>query len=154
MKPQHTEATIVTREYTVTREYIVCPFCGKDELRIDHIVLPGTTFGPWYCDKCGHCYQGVRTDRGASLELLEKTQKEVRLVLKDPMITPNDSEIERELRKQRLWDYAGITVIALLGVLSTLILKEPQPAKPITQPMNLRTEGFFQKWPLWSVDYK
>lgn len=70
------EATVIAKLF------IVCPFCEKGDTRIDHLPLVGTKFGPWYCNECGHCYQGVRTETGATLEKLEQTKKSVMALLR------------------------------------------------------------------------
>jgi ribosomal protein L37AE/L43A len=71
-----------------TELHIVCPFCDKATSRVDHLVV-GQQFGPWYCEECGHAYQGERTETGALLEKLDKRKTPVFVLLqyaKDPSL--------------------------------------------------------------------
>jgi hypothetical protein len=72
--------TMKDQASVITQLYILCPFCEKDTNRIDHLDI-GRSFGPWYCDTCDHCYRGVRTETGATLEKLDKTRKVVPVLL-------------------------------------------------------------------------
>lgn len=68
---------------TVTREYILCPNCGKSEHQVDQVEI-GRTFGPWYCDEddCGRSWTGVRTSDGAELTFVETNKRTVFIELR------------------------------------------------------------------------
>jgi hypothetical protein len=64
----------------VTHRYIICPYCGEDEKRIDHLEparINESTFGPWSCDECGKSYRGKFTESGWEIELLPEECKRV-----------------------------------------------------------------------------
>jgi ribosomal protein L37AE/L43A len=66
----------------VTHTYIVCPYCGEDEKRVDHLDAAGRTFGPWYCDECGKAYRGKRVADGVEIELLDEICHRVMIELR------------------------------------------------------------------------
>lgn len=49
---------------TITKEFIMCPECGKGEFSISHLGDNCVGAGPWYCDECGF---------GINLEIKDKT---------------------------------------------------------------------------------
>lgn len=50
-----------------TKRYIRCTECNHPSYSWGHL-KPGQTFGPWYCDECGHAIRGVATAHGADIE--------------------------------------------------------------------------------------
>lgn len=42
-----------------TKHYIPCPQCSDlESFSVGHLLDRSTSFGPWYCDKCGHSIIG------------------------------------------------------------------------------------------------
>ena len=57
---------------TITRHHIHCPHCNEIGSYVDHLLNRNTTFGPWYCDKCGKALEGKVVD---GLVFVEKSNK-------------------------------------------------------------------------------
>lgn len=56
--------------------YIPCPFCGdQSSFSITHLLGENTTFGPWYCDKCGHSIRGEV--KSGSVEIEKRTEVKI-----------------------------------------------------------------------------
>lgn len=56
-----TEQVVAT--FTDPTRYIACPACGTGRHGVSHLVALGrVTFGPWYCDACGHGFTGEVVD--------------------------------------------------------------------------------------------
>ena len=53
--------------------YIPCPFCGdQSSFSITHLLGEDTTFGPWFCDQCGHSIRGQV--QSGSVEVTKHTE--------------------------------------------------------------------------------
>ena len=65
---------------TVTKLFIVCPYCESQETSVGHLEI-GRSFGPWFCQSCGKAYRGTRTEDGAEIELVDKTMKDVAILV-------------------------------------------------------------------------
>ncbi len=58
----------VTSVEVKTRQLFECPACGSPEHSYGHLSV-GTSFGPWYCDKCGCGVTGAVTAEGVDIKL-------------------------------------------------------------------------------------
>lgn len=66
--------------FTKLERYILCPGCGKDDFRVDH--LSAGTKTAWYCDECGVRFRlHVLSAREVECEVTTEPRKEPRLVV-------------------------------------------------------------------------
>lgn len=75
----------------ITQTYVVCPNCGEGEKRVDHLFDQGPRtrpFGTWYCEECGHGYDGtVDADNNVDIEITDKRK----VITLDLLVMPPQS---------------------------------------------------------------
>ena len=93
--------------FTKPDRFILCPGCGKEDFRVDH--LPVGTVTAWYCDGCGVRFRlrNFADDNLVECEILAGQSKSPRLVTlrsDEPVIIqvgtfallPEDDDVRRE----------------------------------------------------------
>ncbi|MDU7377877.1 MAG: hypothetical protein E7L09_05825 [Enterobacteriaceae bacterium] len=90
---------------TLSEQFFHCPECDSPEFSFDHLST-GSSFGPWYCDKCGCGIVGeiilggveihIHSDRKAKTLVLLKLDKEidtpVHIVVEGMIFYPRNSK--------------------------------------------------------------
>ena len=58
---------------TVSKQFLLCPYCGEYETGIDHLINRNTTAGPWYCDNCGKAWSMKFYENG-DIEIIQREE--------------------------------------------------------------------------------